>query len=162
MCNPAVIGLAVSIGSTAASMLGGADQQAGSAAMARNNAKVLDTKAEDALKRGAVNETIQRQKTAGILGTQRVAMGASGFKVDEGSFGDVLEQTAATGELDALTIRSNAMREAWGHQVEAANYRYQADAAQKQSDFTKTLLTGGGKYNLLNYADPYHRAILKL
>ena len=89
-------------------------------------------------------------------------MGASGFKVDEGSFGDVLEQTAATGELDALTIRSNALREAWGHRVEAANYRYQADAAQKQSDFTKTLLTGGGKYNLLNYADPYHRAILKL
>ena len=162
MCNPAAVQMGITIGSTVASMLGGADQQENAAVLGRNNAKVLDTKAEDALKRGAVNETTQRQKAAGILGTQRVAMGASGFKVDEGSFGDVLEQTAATGELDALTIRSNAMREAWGHRVEAANYRYQADAAQKQSDFTKTLLTGGGKYNLLNYADPYHRAILKI
>ena len=162
MCNPAVIGLAVSMGSTVASMLGGADQQEGSAALARNNAKVLDAKAEDALNRGAFDETVQRQKTASVLGTQRATMGASGFKVDEGSFGDVLEQTAATGELDALTTRSNAMREAWGHQVEAANYRYQADAAEKQSEFTKTLLTGGGKYNFLNYGDPYHRAILKI
>ena len=69
MCNPAVIGLAVSIGSTAASMLGGADQQAGSAALARNNAKVLETKAEDALKRGAVNETTQRIRELGAFQT---------------------------------------------------------------------------------------------
>ena len=147
MCTMMAAGLAISAASTAVSLLSSEAQHQTSSALARRNAQVLDQTAEDAAARGEVAETIQRQKTASIAGAQRASMGASGFKVDEGSFGDVLEQTVATGELDALTIRSNAMREAWGHQSDATMQRWQAS----QPGPLKSLLTGGGKSNRLNF-----------
>jgi hypothetical protein len=56
------------------------------------------------------------------------------------------------GELDALTIRNNAAREAWGYRVQATNYRQSASltkmAAKNQASSIRnqgwtTLLTSG-------------------
>ena len=106
------------------------------------NADVLDLKADDALTRGGISEDIQRNKTAQTMGFQRAAMGASGVQVDSGSFGKVQEQTAAMGEFDAQTIRSNSMREAWNYSTEAANARQQAMQA---GQLGRLLMPGGIK-----------------
>jgi hypothetical protein len=91
----------------------------------RNNQAVADLMADDARKRGEIAEARQREKTRQILGTQTAKLAAQGTDLS-GSALDILGDTAASGELDALTVRSNAAREAWGHRVKATDYAAQA------------------------------------
>ena len=45
---------------------------------------------------------------------------------------DVQADTAHQGELDALTLRTNAAREAWGYQVEAGDIRKRAQITRQE------------------------------
>jgi len=66
--------------------------------------------------------------------------------VDEGTAQEVTEDTAAFGELDALTIRNNAEREALGFRTQGMNFQASGELAQLrafQPDTTSgTILTG--------------------
>lgn len=97
-----------------------------------NNALISDAQSTDAVARGEQAVTIQRQAVKGVIGSQRAAQGASGVDVNDGSSLDVQADTAYTGELDAITIRANAAREAWGYQVAASNERASAVSARLQ------------------------------
>lgn len=126
------------IGST---VMGGVSsiQQGNAAAASANynaqvsdmNAKVADQNARDALERGKIEEQQKRQEVAMLTGRQKAAMGANGVDIGFGSPLDTLVDTAMLGEIDALTIRSNAAREAYGYNVQGANGR--ADAALSRS-----------------------------
>lgn len=94
------------------------------------NADIADAQAEDAIARGAEAEQRSRADTRGTIGAQRVAFAAQGIDIASGSAADVQGDTAYLGELDALTIRNNAKREAWGYTVEAMNYRAQGRLAR--------------------------------
>lgn len=94
------------------------------------NADIADAQAADALARGAEAEHRSREETRGAIGGQRVAFAAQGIDISTGSAADVQGDTAYLGELDALTIRNNAKREAWGFTVEATNYRAQGRLAR--------------------------------
>ncbi len=96
----------------------------------RNNQAMADRQAQDAIQRGRVEEDKRRMLTQQQIGQQQARLAGQGTDL-EGSPTDILGDTAATGELDALTIRSNAAREAWGYRVQATNYG--ADAALKTS-----------------------------
>jgi hypothetical protein len=105
------------------------------------NKKILERNAElariakvDALRRGGVRETIQRIKTAKIIGKQRAAAGASGVSVESGSTVDVMADARMMGELDSLIIRNNAAREAWGFEAQALNFDYQQGVLQYKQD----------------------------
>ena len=100
--------------------------------MADYNSDLTKVKAADALSDGAIAEDRQRQKVRQIEGAQTAAMGASGAVVGAGSFGDILDQTATYGELDALTIRSNAQKQAWGLNSQASADRLQGALAANQ------------------------------
>jgi len=95
-------------------------------AVERNNAKIAGWQAEDATKRGQIEEQRQRLATARLRGAQRAGMAANGIEIDSGSPLDVLMDTASLGELDALTIRSNAEREAYGFRSQGGNLMAQA------------------------------------
>src|SRR3989304_3955374 len=49
-----------------------------------------------------------------------------------GAAADVQADAAFQGELDALTIRTNAAREAWGYQVQAEDLRTRATIAREE------------------------------
>lgn len=100
--------------------------------MANYNADLAKVKADDALSAGAIAEDRQRQKVRQIEGAQTAAMGASGAVVGSGSFGDILDQTATYGELDALTIRANAQKQAWGLNSQGSADRLQGALAANQ------------------------------
>jgi hypothetical protein len=128
MCNPAVI-VAATVGASAISaygqiQAGQAAKQAGdyNAAIARNNQIIAERAAVDAETRGDIAADEQRRKTARVAGAQRAAFGASGLAIDSAYSTDILGDTAAFGELDALTIKSNAQREAYGYRVQGMNY----------------------------------------
>jgi len=114
--------------------------------LANYNAKVREYQAQDTIDRGAVEEQKQREKVRQFMGSQRAAMGASGVEVASGSFGDVLQQSAAMGERDALTIRNNAMRAAWGYRTQSAAEQFEGEARARvyEGQAVGSLLTGSG------------------
>lgn len=134
MCEPITLttalaagSLAVAAGGTAMSVIGQMNQQASMGAQANfmrqqaeRNQTIQTWQANDALDRGKAAEQKQRQVAAQRLGTQTAALAGQGTSM-EGSPTDILGDTAKAGELDALTVRSNAAREAWGYQVGASN-----------------------------------------
>ncbi len=116
-----------------------------------DNAGVADAQAADAIARGSIEEGRQRLATKQNIGSSRAALASGGVDVGSGSALDVQASEASLGELDALTIRNNAAREAWGYNVEGANDRQQARLAQLggkneasalRSQSVSTLLTG--------------------
>jgi hypothetical protein len=129
MCEPttlAIASLVAGVAATGMQAVGAAQQgQAASrqaqyqAQVADNNATIQRGMAADALQRGEVAEQQQREKTAQQISTQRAALASSGTDVNSGSNVNIQGDTAAAGEFDALTIRGNAAREAYGDTVNA-------------------------------------------
>jgi len=117
----------------AAAAAGDAQQQAANsqADIADFNAGVADLQAKDAVEKGAVDEANFRSQVKGAIGAQRGGLAANNVDVGYGSAVDVQADAAHLGELDALTIRSNAARQAWGFQVQATDLRRGADIARK-------------------------------
>lgn len=95
------------------------------------NASVAELQAKDATQRGAEQEARFRSQVKGIIGTQRAGIAAGNIDVGFGSAVDVQADAAFLGELDALTIRNNATREAWGYRVQAEDLRKRAEIARK-------------------------------
>lgn len=96
------------------------------AAIGERSAKISDQAADDAEERGRVAEQQQRLKTSQIIGTQRSALASGGVQVDSGSALDVVADSAMLGEMDALTVRQNAEREAYQYRLQAYSSRTQA------------------------------------
>ena len=109
------------------------------------NAAVAEQQALDALAQGKEEEDRFRAAVRGLIGSQRVGFAAQNVDVGVGSPVDVVADAAFLGELDALTIRTNAAREAWGYRVQAENFRRGGTNAQTASRFgaASTLLGTG-------------------
>jgi len=109
-----------------------------------SQAAAVDDEAQRVSESGSVAEQTHRLKVQQLISTQTAAAGASGADVSSQSFGNVMDQAATTGELDALTIRMNAQREAWGLKTRAQGLRYQGRAAEAAgvSQALGTALTG--------------------
>lgn len=93
--------------------------------IANQNATVSDAQAADAIARGQTAESRFRGETAQTIGSQRAALAAQGLDVGSGSAMDIQQNERTLGELDALTIRNNAAREAYGYKVQGQNLRAQ-------------------------------------
>ena len=104
-----------------------------------------ELQAQDALERGAREEAKHRTQVRLFEGEQRAAMAAGGGELGAGSNVSLLEQTQQLGEMDALTIRSNAAREAWGYRTQANITGYQAELVSRKGryDALGTMLTSG-------------------
>lgn len=89
---------------------------------ATNNSIINERLAADAIDRGRTEEQMHRIKIGQLKGQQTNAFAKNGVVTDSGSALDVLSDTAMIGELESLTIRNNAEREAYGYKVNAQNY----------------------------------------
>ncbi len=90
------------------------------------NASALDKQAADAVAIGQEQENLFRTQIEGVIGSQRTSYAGQNVDVNDGSAGEVQQDTAKQSELDALTIRLNAQREAWGYSQQATSERMQA------------------------------------
>lgn len=100
-----------------------ARQLAFEADMADINARMAESAAERTLAAGRREVQRSKMQTAGLKSRQRVALAANGVALDEGSAVNVLTTTDYIGEVDANTIEANAIAQAWGHKIDAANQR---------------------------------------
>lgn len=128
----AIAGLAASAAATGATVYGQIKGQEAAGAQAnylaqqaRQRQEIAARQAADATQRGQVAEQRQRDLTAQRIGTQQAQLAGQGTDL-AGSPTDILGDTARAGEFDALTVRSNAMREAYGYQVQGAGFGSEA------------------------------------
>jgi hypothetical protein len=117
----------------------------------KNNAQLGEWQAKDAIERGQQAENAHRMKVAQMKGSQRASMAARGLDLTEGSALNVLSDTDFMGDMDALVIRDNAAREAWGLREKAKGNKAdsmllqgRANAENPTMAATSSLLTGAG------------------
>lgn len=96
------------------------------AQVARNNATLAQYQAKDAIEAGAHEEQGRRLKTAAMFSDQRASLAANGIDLGEGTATDLLATTKYIGEIDALTVRDNAAKRAWGYRVQGQDFTDQA------------------------------------
>lgn len=123
-----LFGTALSVGGAFMGMQSQQAQANYNAQVARNNQTIADQNAAYARQAAAIKEQSARMKYAGLEGSQRAQAASNGFDVNGGSNLDILGSTAALGDLDALTIRANGEREAYGYRTQSSNFAGQAAA----------------------------------
>lgn len=91
------------------------------------NAKIAQENANVQRQQGIEEARLQRIKAASTIGAQKTAMAANGVDVTQGTAVDVISDTAAIGELDALQTQYNYEMKARGYEVQAGNFQNQAN-----------------------------------
>ena len=142
MCEPTTLAAAV-IGTSALQAYGQYTDGKFQASVANQNAKINEDAALDAINKGNAQAQEQRRRTRQLAGTQAATMSASGIDLSTAGALDILGDTAAMGELDALTMVNNASREAYGYRMQAENDRLNAKMARRSGNMgaMTTLLT---------------------
>lgn len=120
--------------------------------VARNNAKVAEWQAQDAISRGVAAKQAIQVKKAGVYGAQRAAFASRNVALDEGSALHILTDTLFLGARDENLAEDNAAKEAWALRNQAAGYesnaQFLANRAAQQNPFLDaagTALTAGGR-----------------
>lgn len=123
------VGAVATIASTAlgtvSSVRQGKQQQAMynyQAKVAEENAKIANKNAANERQTGIEEARLQRMKTLQAVGSQQAAMAANGMDVTQGTSLDIIEDTAAMGELDALQIQTNYERKALAYEQQGLNF----------------------------------------
>lgn len=167
MCDPLTIAaIAVSAGGAIYQGSAAAAAAKYNGQIAEMNAKISDKAAQDALERGARDEQRKRIEVAAIAGQQRAGMAAAGLDISYGTPLEMLVDTAYAGEMDALTIRTNANREAYNQEVKSANLRaqsslYDFEASSARTGSMLSAIGGGltmGASSYGKFAETYGRA----
>lgn len=126
--------------------------------MFERNAAFAEWQADDALVRGEINERRQRETTDKVIGAQRTSLAAQHVDVNRGSSLDVQADAAYLGELDALTIRSNAAKEAFGYRTQASDLIERGKNAKREGEMgaLNSIIGGGSSLLLAKYGGgPY-------
>ena len=99
-------------------------------ALERANASIADQQAKSEMASGGYNTNLARQKAAQIQGTQIAAIGANNLQ-QSGTPSLVVADTAKAQEANALQIQNNALRRAWGFDVQGASDTLQGELAKQ-------------------------------
>ena len=116
-------------------------------AAAEDNAKILDRQAADVIRRGQDEAAKYKKKIKQMQASQKVALAAQGIDVSGDDALAILQETGEIGEVDAMTIKNNAYREAYGLRAQGIDLRAQGKfaRAQAQAEGVSSLLTSGMK-----------------
>lgn len=153
--------------SGAAGAYGAIQSAEAQAASDRFNAQVADINAKQAERNaqlsseaGNAEVAMQGRKNKATVGAIKANQAGSGISVNDGSALDVRTSAAELGQLDALTIRSNATKEAYSYGVQKTSFENQsnlenfsADAAEKAGAIgAGSTLLGAASEGFANYA----------
>lgn len=111
---------------------------------AAENMRLAELAAVDARARGAQEAGLARMAGSKLVAEQHVAYATSGVDATVGTPAQVMADTKAMAELEALTIKNNAAREAWGYEVKRDQLFTQEKFDRRMENVrnTKTLLGG--------------------
>lgn len=139
MCDPGTI-TALMVASTVVAAAGQGVQAISTAQQYKYEAKVAkanvlaeDARAKDALERGRQENLDYQRKLAQEMGQQNAALAANGVDITFGSAASVRGDTAMFGRTDVDRINQNALREARGYEINAANYGAEAISDRRKA-----------------------------
>lgn len=143
----AVATIAATTLGTVSSVQQGKQQQAMynyQAKVAEENAKIANKNAANERQTGIEEARLQRMKTMQAIGSQQSAMAANGMDITSGTSLDIIEDTAAMGELDALQIETNYERKALAYEQQGLNYNNEArmDVIAGKNAYTTGVVKG--------------------
>lgn len=115
------------------------------AQVARNNQIYLERQAERTRQEGDIAAQEARRRARALAGRQRAVFAGNGVDVGSGTPVDIFGDTAAFGELDALTLRDRAETQAVGLEQQGRNQSAQADlySASGRSQYNSGVLGAG-------------------
>lgn len=155
----AVIGMVAGAAGSATSAYGsyqtgqaGARAASYQAQVAANNAVIARQNAVQDIQAGEIAATNKGLQTRAKVGSEKAIQGASGVDVNSGSAAAVRAGTAEIGMLDALTIRSNAAKQAYSQQVAAGSYDAQSELDKMKGAQAERAGTIGATGTLLSGA----------
>ncbi len=113
--------------------------------VANANASIAGLSAKQTLEAGDIAASRRQLKTQQTVSAIRAGQGASGVDVTSGSSSLTRIGEDFAGRIDAMTIRNNATRQAWGYQTEAIQDTYAGQFAHlaATAKSQQTLITGG-------------------
>ena len=147
------IGNALTLAGTGIGALGAIQQGQASSEAAKYNASIAAANAQIASQNATFageagtaqveQASLQNRSRVGAIEANQAA---SGLDVNKGSAVDVRSSAQQLGELNAITVRSNAARQAYGYQTQATNYTAQSqlDKTQAENDLTSSYINAGG------------------
>lgn len=113
------------VGGAATSVIGAIGSAAGSrhqASIDDTNARLSTLAAEAAVVQGQHEEQVSRLQYADVKSKQKVAFASNGVDPTSESAQRAFTTTDYLGELDANTIRANAVRASFGYRAQAVGY----------------------------------------
>lgn len=112
----------------------------------RANASIAAQQAQSEREAGAYGEQMVRMRGAALQGQQIAQIGASNLQ-QAGTPSQVVASSAMVNEMDALQTRNNAMRKAWGFQVQGISDTFQSKQAATGGIFSGvgSILSGGAR-----------------
>ena len=122
------------------------------AQVAENNALIARRNAQWDIQAGDAAASAKGLQTRARVAGQAARQGAAGVSVNTGSAADVRAGTEMLGLSDALTIRSNAAKEAYGQEVAATSDIAQANLDRAEGDQAETAGDIGAAGSLLSGA----------
>lgn len=136
ICGPPALAAAAAgmaaIG-TMASGLSSAANYRYQAKVADANVKITNQQTLDAIQRGTIDRQQLDRKYADLQGQQQATMAANGIELAFGSAGQVASDTATVRNEDASALYRNQANEIRGHDINASNYRGEAQAKRQQA-----------------------------
>lgn len=120
--------------------------------IADENANLLDIQGELSLRKGDQEVSKIREYKDKVIGSQKASLAAQGIDVSSGSSADLIQETQRNADLDIITAKNNAWKEAWGYRVSAQQSRNEGNLAMLGGSIASnnTLMTGN--MNLLDTA----------
>lgn len=103
------------------------------AQIAANNATIATQNASYAARAGTAQAEQAQLQSRAKVGSIVANQAASGINVNSGSALDVQSSADKLGELNAITVKSNAARQAYGYQTQSTSFSSQSQLDQHQS-----------------------------
>jgi hypothetical protein len=108
------------------------------------NAEIAARQAQSEAQAGAYNEMMVRMRGDALAGQQTAQIGASNLQ-QAGTPAQVVASSRMVNEMDALQVRNNANRRAWGYRVQGVSDELQGKMAADAGllNGVGSILTGG-------------------
>lgn len=109
------------------------------------NAKMAELESQNALQQGDFQSQEIQRNANNAIGQSRVSAAAGGIEVNSGSAMDVQNSISKVSSIDILTAKNNAVRKAYGYNVEANNDTTEGQIAKNTGNAAaaSTAITGG-------------------
>lgn len=112
-------------------------------AVAENNAMINQWQAGIAIDNGQKTAQAQDLKARQVFGEQRAALAANGVDLGEGSARDVLTTSKVMSNRDHAQIMDNAMRTAWGYNIQGQDNISNANALKSMKNNISPIRSAG-------------------